>query len=388
MTIDVEDYFHVSAFDGVVPRSRWETLESRVCANTERVLDILDERRRAGDVLRARVGGRAASGRSCARIAARGHEIASHGYAHRLVYDQTAGGVPGGRAAGEARCSRTWRACACDGFRAPSYSITPRSLWALDILIEEGYRYDASIFPDPPRSLRHPGLRAATCIASSARRAALIEVPASDAAACGDEPAGRRRRLLPASCPYAWTRWGIAPHQPTSKAGRPCSTCTRGRSIPSSRGCRSARLSRFRHYTNLRRTEERLRRLLDDFAFGPMAKVMLPEADATGRRRMHSAFPFLTSGDPVTVTPAWARRAIMEPVWTALTGASLLPAWARARAARSTCRCRSFAIGRSSGFARSAPRRAATRRSTAAALPRRAWAPSCAAWTTCGNCRS
>src|SRR6185436_998093 len=134
MTIDVEDYFHVSVFDGVVPRSQWPALESRVCRNTERILGVLDE---AGVLATFFVLGWVAERHPALvrRIAAAGHEIASHGYAHRLVYDQTpdafredvvrarllledAAGVP------------------VLGFRAPSYSITPKSLWALDILIE------------------------------------------------------------------------------------------------------------------------------------------------------------------------------------------------------------------------------------------------------------
>lgn len=88
MTIDVEDYFHVSVFDGILPRSAWDTMESRVCRNTERLLDIFSEyevratffvlgwvAERFPDLVRT--------------IAGRGHEIASHGYAHRLIYDQT-----------------------------------------------------------------------------------------------------------------------------------------------------------------------------------------------------------------------------------------------------------------------------------------------------------
>src|SRR5262245_9805334 len=88
MSIDVEDYFHVSVFDGIIPRSEWDRLQSRVVANTERLLDIFDEHEskstffvlgwvgeRPPDLVRS--------------IAARGHEVASHGYAHRLVYDQT-----------------------------------------------------------------------------------------------------------------------------------------------------------------------------------------------------------------------------------------------------------------------------------------------------------
>src|SRR6188768_3580255 len=88
MTVDVEDYFHVSVFDGVLPRASWDSMESRVVANTERLLDLFDEHAVRGtffvlgwvaerfpDLVRS--------------IAARGHELASHGYAHRLVYEQT-----------------------------------------------------------------------------------------------------------------------------------------------------------------------------------------------------------------------------------------------------------------------------------------------------------
>ena len=156
MTIDVEDYFHVSAFDGVLPRSQWAALESRVYANTERVLAILDE---AGVIWTFFVLGWVAERhRSLVRrIAARGHEIASHGYAHRLVYDQS----PAAFREDVRRAKHLLEDIAAvrvQGFRAPSYSITPRSLWAFDVLIEEGYRYDASVFPihHDPTAFRCP----------------------------------------------------------------------------------------------------------------------------------------------------------------------------------------------------------------------------------------
>jgi peptidoglycan/xylan/chitin deacetylase (PgdA/CDA1 family) len=88
MTIDVEDYFHVSVFDGVVPRQAWTTLESRVCKNTDRLLEIFAEHELRGTFF---VLGWVAERFPdlVKRIAAAGHEIASHGYGHRLVYDQT-----------------------------------------------------------------------------------------------------------------------------------------------------------------------------------------------------------------------------------------------------------------------------------------------------------
>jgi len=178
MSIDVEDYFHVSVFDGIVPRSQWDTMESRVVRNTERLLDIFDEFEvHSTFFVLAWVGERHPE--LVKTIAARGHEVASHGYAHRLVYDQTRAAfrddVRRAKAILEDASGRR-----VIGYRAPSYSITPRSLWALDILIEEGYAYDSSIFP-----IRHDRYG----IPVSDRRPyridrvgrSIIEVPASTA---------------------------------------------------------------------------------------------------------------------------------------------------------------------------------------------------------------
>ena len=279
MTIDVEDYFHVSVFDGVVPRASWQQLETRVARNTERLLDLFEERNlratffvlgwvaeRVPDVVR--------------RIARGGHEIASHGYAHRLIYDQTpqafredvrrakrlledVGGVP------------------VHGFRAPSYSVTPRSLWALDILIDEGYGYDASIFPirhdryGIPLSPRHP-------FVIERRGRTIVEAPASTVTIGPlNLPIGGGGyfRILP----YAWTRWGIArvnrlEHRPAIFYLHPWEI------DPDQPALHTSWLGRFRHYRNLDATEDRLKRLLDDFAFGTLASIiasMVPEPAIT-----------------------------------------------------------------------------------------------------------
>ena len=145
MTIDVEDYFHVSVFDGVVPRHLWEGFESRVCANTDRLLQIFESYEVKGTFfVLAWVAERFPE--LVARIAAAGHEVASHGYAHRLVYDQTPKAFREDVRRAKAILEEAGGKAVL-GYRAPSYSITPRSLWALDILIEEGYQYDSSIFP-------------------------------------------------------------------------------------------------------------------------------------------------------------------------------------------------------------------------------------------------
>jgi polysaccharide deacetylase family protein (PEP-CTERM system associated) len=269
MTIDVEDYFHVSVFDGVVPRRQWDTLESRVCANTERLLEMFAEHRVHGTFFV--LGWVAERFPGLVRqIAAHGHEIASHGYAHRLVYDQT----PAAFREDVRRAKALLEATAgvrVFGFRAPSYSITPRSLWALDVLIDEGHTYDTSIFPirhdryGIPVSPRHP---------FTVHRATgeLLEVPASTVR-CGpfNLPIGGGGyfRILP----YEWTRWGIA--RTNAVEDRPAIFYLHPWEIdPDQPKLRASLAGAFRHYRNLRVTESRLRRLLADFRFGRMVDVI------------------------------------------------------------------------------------------------------------------
>ena len=268
MTIDVEDYFHVSVFDGVVPRDGWDRFESRVCANTDRLVDIF-----AGAGVRATffvlgwVGERFPQ--LVQRLVAAGHEIASHGYAHRLIYDQTPGAfredVRRAKAVLESAAG-----CRVDGYRAPSYSITPRSLWALDVLIEEGYRYDSSIFPvhhdryGIPLSPRHPYV-------ITRDSGSLVEMPASTVR-CGplNLPIGGGGyfRILP----YGWTRWGIGRVNRVER--RPAVFYLHPWEIdPGQPFLPASRLSRFRHYRNLAATEGRLQRLLQDFRFSTMRAV-------------------------------------------------------------------------------------------------------------------
>ncbi len=160
MTVDVEDYFQVSAFDGVVSRERWHEYESRVAANTDRLLDLFSD---AGVHATFFVLGWVAEREPALvrRIAAAGHELASHGYGHRLVYDQSPAEFRDDVRRAKATLE-TVSGCPVLGYRAPSFSITSRSLWALDVLVEEGFAWDASIFPirhdryGIPSAPRHP----------------------------------------------------------------------------------------------------------------------------------------------------------------------------------------------------------------------------------------
>jgi polysaccharide deacetylase family protein (PEP-CTERM system associated) len=269
MTVDVEDYFHVSVFDGVIPRSRWDTLECRVERNTDRLLGIFAETHvRATFFVLGWVAERYPA--LVARIAAQGHEIASHGFAHRLVYDLTPSMFRD-----DIRRSKVVIENAAGvrvkGYRAPSYSITPRSLWALDVLIEEGFQYDASIFPihhdryGIPLSPRAPYQldRSAGAILeapASTVRWGLLNMPVAG---------GGYFRILP----YAWTRWGIARINTTER--RPAIFYLHPWEIdPNQPRLPAGAMSRFRHYRNLHKTEQRLRQLIADFRFAPMSSVL------------------------------------------------------------------------------------------------------------------
>jgi polysaccharide deacetylase family protein (PEP-CTERM system associated) len=288
MTVDVEDYFHVSVFDGVVPRHEWAGLESRVVQNTGRLLALFADAGVRGTFF---VLGWVAERHPdlVRQIVAGGHEIASHGFAHRLVYDLTpaafredvrkskavlesAGGVP------------------VLGYRAPSYSITPRSLWAIDILIEEGFAWDASIFPihhdryGIPVSPRHPYVL-------EREGGRLVEVPGSTVRVGSMNlpvAGGGYFRLLP----YAWTRWGIARLNRTE--GRPAIFYMHPWEIdPDQPRLRTSRLGRFRHYRNLDKTEDRLRALLSDFRFSTVTRVLAVEREASVPNALVAALPYV-----------------------------------------------------------------------------------------------
>jgi polysaccharide deacetylase family protein (PEP-CTERM system associated) len=269
MSIDVEDYFHVSVFDGIVPRAEWDRMESRVVANTRRLLGIFAEfgvrstffvlgwvAERFPDLVQ--------------EIAVAGHEIASHGYAHRLIYDQTPDAfrddVRRAKAILEDASGRRVL-----GYRAPSYSITPKSLWALDILADEGYEYDSSIFPirhdryGIPVSDRKPyridrAVGTLTEVPGSTTRIGPLNLPIAG---------GGYFRLLP----YRWAQWGIS--RVNRIEGLPVVFYLHPWEIdPDQPRLSAGRLSRLRHYRNLAKTEGRLRQLLTDFRFDTVQSLI------------------------------------------------------------------------------------------------------------------
>jgi polysaccharide deacetylase family protein (PEP-CTERM system associated) len=279
MSVDVEDYFHVSAFDRIVSRSSWDLFDSRVVANTNRLLELFD---RAG--IRATffvLGWVAERFPALVRqIASGGHEVASHGYHHQLLYMLTPRQFREDVRSAKRVLENTIGAQVL-GYRAPSYSVIASSLWAFDVLIEEGYAYDTSIFPihhdryGIPDAPRHVHRIERAC-------GSLVELPASTVRVGRVNvpiAGGGYFRLLP----YAWTRWGI--RRVNRVEQRPVVFYLHPWEIdPDQPRLRVGTATRLRHYTGLGRTVERLERLSRDFRFDSVAAILklLPKA-ADGR---------------------------------------------------------------------------------------------------------
>ena len=275
MTVDVEDYFQVSAFAGSVSPRDWASHESRVVANTDRLLAIFDD---AGVRATFFVLGWVADQFPAlvSRIARAGHEIASHGYDHALVYDMTPEAF---RADLRRAADAIERASGVRvrGYRAPSFSVVDRSLWALDVLVSEGYAFDASIYP-----IQHDRYGISTWPRHVHRvereHGWLWELPGSTVRHLGlNIPIGGGGyfRMLP----YQWTSYGIRrlndlERQPAVFYIHPWEI------DPEQPRIRAGALSTFRHYANLERTESRLRRLLADFQFGTVGELLEETAKA------------------------------------------------------------------------------------------------------------
>ncbi len=267
MTVDVEEYFQVAAFEGRIRREAWEHYPSRVALNTGRVLDAFAEHGvHATFFVLGWVAERDPN--LVRRIVDDGHELASHGYDHTRATMLD-------RAAFTADVTRTKKTLedlsgrAVRGYRAPSYSIGARNLWALDALREAGYVYSSSIYP-----IRHDlyGMPEAPRFAFRLHPGAILELPVTTVQVAGCKlPAGGGGyfRLLPYPV-YAWALkrvnerdrqpgifyfhpWEVDPGQPRID-GAPLR-------------------SRFRHYVNLDTMEARLRRLLREFRWGRMDEV-------------------------------------------------------------------------------------------------------------------
>lgn len=266
LTIDVEDYFQVHAFETAISRSAWEQYPTRVVQNTHRILNLL-----ASCNVRATffiLGWVADAHPELVReIASGGHEIAAHGYWHELIYRQSPQEFEADLrksldAIRRAVPGPVW------GYRAPAFSITSKSIWALDILKQNGMRYDSSIFPLAAHD--RYGIPNAQRFAHRTD-SGLWEFPVSTVRLGRwnlPVAGGGYFRLYP-----AWiTRWAIrrlnAGGQPAIIYLHPWEFDPEQPRIQN-----VSALSKFRHYVNLSHTEKRLRNLLQEFQFGPMREV-------------------------------------------------------------------------------------------------------------------
>ena len=264
LTVDVEDYFHVSALAPSIHRDTWDLRESRVVSNTRRLLALLQEHRVRGTFF---VLGWVAERQPqlVKDIVAGGHEIACHGFSHRLVYEQSREEFYD-----ETRRSKDLledlTGAAVVGYRAASYSIVRKSLWALDVLVELGFAYDSSIFPVHHDRYGIPGAARSPHRILTPGGASIAEWPLATAKLLGCSlpvAGGGYFRLLP----YWLSRWGL--QSINRKDCSPFIFYLHPWEIdPGQPRVAASFLSTFRHYTNLDKVERRLTRLLGDFQFG------------------------------------------------------------------------------------------------------------------------
>ena len=280
-SLDVEDYFHVSALASAISRESWPTREYRVERNTERILGLLAERHIRGTFFILGWVAERSPG-LVRRIAAAGHEIACHGYSHELIYRQS----PAEFRNETQRAKKFLEDLLGEpvlGYRAASFSITRDSLWALDTLIDLGFQYDSSIFPIRHDRYGIPGASAEPGPIAAPSGRTIVEFPMSAARFFGLQvpvSGGGYFRLLP----YRLIRAGL--RQINEVAGRPFTFYLHPWEVdPDQPRVKVGFVSRFRHYTNLKRCEARLRRLLAEFRFTTMREVLqaqglLPESAA------------------------------------------------------------------------------------------------------------
>ena len=266
LTVDVEDYFQVSALAPFIPRARWDSIDCRVERNVDRILSRFDEHgAKATFFTLGWIAQRYPS--LVRRIVDSGHELASHGYGHlraseqsRVDFEQDVGSAK--------KILEDIAGTAVRGYRAPSFSIGKGNLWAFDALRSAGYVYSSSVYPvahdhyGMPDAPRFP----------YAPLDSLTEIPITTVRALG--------RNLPAGgggyfrfAPYAVSRWAIRRFNRTER--RPAIFYMHPWEIDPEQP-RIAGLgakTRFRHYVNLHRTEARLCRLLHDFRWGRVDTV-------------------------------------------------------------------------------------------------------------------
>ncbi len=266
LTIDVEDYFQVSAFERHIARSEWNTRECRVEGNVNRILDMLAANNTHATFFTL---GWIAERypQLVRRIVAEGHELASHGYGHERASDQTRDAFFADIQLAKS-ILEDLGGQEVKGYRAPSFSIGTANLWAFDCLSRAGYRYSSSIYP-----IRHDhyGMPDSPRFAYPVREG-LVEIPVTTLRLFErnlPSSGGGYFRLLP----YALSRWMLKRVNSSDRQSgifyfHPWEIDT---GQPRIEGI--GRKTRFRHYVNIDRMEGKLRQLLRDFKWGRMDVV-------------------------------------------------------------------------------------------------------------------
>jgi polysaccharide deacetylase family protein (PEP-CTERM system associated) len=266
LTIDVEDYFQVSAFAPHVARTEWNTRECRVERNVERILELLD--RHSTKATFFTLGWVAERYPHLIRqIAENGHEVASHGYGHERASDLTEKAfftdVDLAKAILEDLCGVEVK-----GYRAPSFSIGARNLWAFDCLAKAGYRYSSSVYPIQHD---HYGMPDSPRFAYQVRPG-LTEIPVTTLRLFGrnlPSSGGGYFRLMP----YALSRWMLNRVNSTDNQSGVFYFHPWEIDVEQPRIEGISSKTRFRHYVNISRMEGRLNQLLRDFNWGRMDEV-------------------------------------------------------------------------------------------------------------------
>lgn len=279
MTVDVEDYFQVSAFENAISRSDWDRLPGRVEDNTRRILDLFSSHGiHATFFTLGWVAERYPA--LIKTIVDRGHELACHGYSHVRVTEQS----PDQFRKDVLRAKvilEDLGGCKVKGYRAASYSIGEKNLWALDVLEQLGFQYSSSIYPvkhdlygmpDAPRFSFRP-----------TETGKLIEIPVTTVRLgnrnypCGG---GGYFRLFP----YFLSKWGL--RRVNRSDGQSVVFYFHPWEIDPAqpRQTNISHKTRFRHYLNLNRMERRLRKLLKDFRWNTMEQVFLQTESIQGAR--------------------------------------------------------------------------------------------------------
>jgi polysaccharide deacetylase family protein (PEP-CTERM system associated) len=270
LSVDVEDYYQVEAFAANVSRSDWDRWPSRVLENTRRTLDLCDAH--AAKATFFILGWVARKSPVLVReIRERGHEVACHSFWHRPVYSLSPEEFRTDLR--EARDTiQDAAGVAVTGYRAPSWSITAKSMWALDILAEEGFRYDSSIFPIRHDLYGYAGGKRTPYLHRAPGGEELIEFPPATLQLFGTNlpcAGGGYLRIFP----FWYMRWAL------SRIGReegqlPVVYFHPWEIDPDQPRIDGPRKSRFRHYTNLRSMAGRLERLMKAHRFQPFQSVL------------------------------------------------------------------------------------------------------------------